>query len=285
MPSDLTHARHDPAHVLAPGLFRSLAPGDRKRLKLDARYSHGQDALEFWGREPLGVDDLRVLQGLVAMAGPKGVILRSEARDDASEGVRQLALDLFNPPELLAQADRESDALVVRSTLRSLARAIGVDEGGKGLTMLRRSIERLYSVTVIVERGRKRVGTRLLSSYASDEGTGDVYIALSPRLTQAILGDRQHVRIDLAEVRALKTDPARLIHQRLCGWIDQGKSGKATLTTLASYVWPDEGNPALVRFRRGRVRKALEELRGMAWTVTEDKDGNCRIGRPRAAKE
>jgi len=76
----LTHARHDPAHVLAPGLFRSLGRGDRARLKLDVTYIHGDDRLEFGGKEPLGVDDMRVLQGLVAMAGPEGLILRDEAR-------------------------------------------------------------------------------------------------------------------------------------------------------------------------------------------------------------
>ncbi|WP_373873232.1 replication protein C, IncQ-type, partial [Aeromonas caviae] len=29
-------------------------------------YTHGDDSIRFWGPEPLGVDDLRVLQGLVA---------------------------------------------------------------------------------------------------------------------------------------------------------------------------------------------------------------------------
>lgn len=61
---DLTHARHDPAHCLAPGLFRSLKRGERKRSKLDVTYTYGKDSIRFWGPEPLGADDLRVLQGL-----------------------------------------------------------------------------------------------------------------------------------------------------------------------------------------------------------------------------
>ncbi|WP_268915743.1 replication protein C, IncQ-type, partial [Aeromonas caviae] len=36
--------RHDPAHCLAPGLFRSLKRGERKRLKLDVTYTHGDDS-------------------------------------------------------------------------------------------------------------------------------------------------------------------------------------------------------------------------------------------------
>lgn len=38
---DLTHARHDPIHCLAPGLFRSLQKGERKRAKLDVVYDFG----------------------------------------------------------------------------------------------------------------------------------------------------------------------------------------------------------------------------------------------------
>lgn len=64
MAFDLTHARHDPAHCLAPGLFRSLKRGDRKKLKLDVTYPYGEgEQIEFSGPEPLGADDLRILQG------------------------------------------------------------------------------------------------------------------------------------------------------------------------------------------------------------------------------
>ncbi|MCI4078495.1 replication protein C, partial [Klebsiella pneumoniae] len=50
---DLTHARHDPAHCLAPGLFRSLKRGERKRGKLDVVYDYGDGKrIEFSGPEP-----------------------------------------------------------------------------------------------------------------------------------------------------------------------------------------------------------------------------------------
>ena len=53
------------------------------------------------------------------------------------------------------------------------------------------------------------------------------------------MGKRPHSRIDMSEVRALQTDPARIIHQRLCGWIDPGKSGRVELDTICGYVWPN----------------------------------------------
>ncbi|EFI8462654.1 hypothetical protein A9Y62_005642 [Escherichia coli] len=37
----LSHVRHDPAHCLAPGLFRALKRGERKRSKLDVTYDYG----------------------------------------------------------------------------------------------------------------------------------------------------------------------------------------------------------------------------------------------------
>jgi hypothetical protein len=280
---DLTHARHDPGHVLAPGLFRSLGAGDRKKLKLDVTYIHGKERLEFGGKEPLGVDDMRVLQGLVAMAGPEGLMLRDGEGESA--GGKQLALDLFTPPHEILAAGKKPDTLVVRDSLRRLAREVGMAESGQSLRIIRKSVERLFGVTIFVQSGKTRFATRLLSSYASDEGTGDLFVAVNPRVAEAILGDRQHVRIDLDEVRNLKTDPARLIHQRLCGWIDCAKSGKASLDTLSEYVWPDTGaTEGAIRKRRVKVRAAMKELEDLGWSVVEDRKGICTITRPRLIK-
>lgn len=277
---DLTFAKHEPGHVLAPGLFRSLAPGARKTLKLDVTYIHGEDQLEFKGFSPLGVFDMRVLQGLVAMAGPEGLLLKDDGT--ASESGQQLLLDLFDPPMAIAEAGKKPDTAVIRDSFRRLAREIGMDEGGKTIRQIRESVERMVGVTVFVQSGKRRVATRLISGYASDEGTGDLYVALNPRLSQAIFGPGQHVRIDMDEVRALESDPARLIHQRLCGWIDPGKARTVSLDTMAEYVWPD-GPPsdAARRKQREKVRKALKELQGLGWKVEEDRKGVCQIIRPR----
>ena len=78
--------------LLAPGLFRALKRGERKRSKLDVTYDYGDGKrIEFSGPEPLGADDLRILQGLVAMAGPNGLVLGPEPK---TEGGRQLRLFL-----------------------------------------------------------------------------------------------------------------------------------------------------------------------------------------------
>ena len=125
---DLTHARHDPAHCLAPGLFRSLKRGERKKLKLDVTYTYGKDSIRFWGPEPLGVDDLRILQGLVAMAATsgdngRGIVLKDKTESEAGQQLR-LWLDL-------KWEAIEKDSMVAKGSFRQLARELGyADDGG-----------------------------------------------------------------------------------------------------------------------------------------------------------
>ena len=145
---------------------------------------------------------------------------------------------------------------------------------------MRECIERLWKVSIIAQNGRKRQGFRLLSEYASDEQDGKLYVALNPLIARAVMGGGQHVRISMDEVRALQTDPARLMHQRLCGWIDPGKSGRVELDTLCGYVWPDQANPEAMKKRRQTARKALAELAAIGWAVSEYAKGKWEVKRP-----
>jgi hypothetical protein len=273
MSFDLTHARHDPTHCMTPGLFRSLQRGERKRSKLDVVHDYGDGKrIEFSGPEPLGVDDLRILQGLVAMAGPSGLVLSPEPKTEAGQQLRQ-----FLEPKWEAV---QQDALVVKGSYRALAREIGY-ANPDDTKLVRECIERLWKVSIIAQNGGTRQGFRLLSEYASDE-QGKLYVALNPLIARAVMGDGQHVRISLEEVRTLRSDPARLIHQRLCGWIDPGKSGRAGLDTFCGYVWPDATtNPNTLKTRRQTARKALVELVAVGWTVIEYAKGKWEISRPK----
>lgn len=274
MKFDLTHVRHDPAHCLAPGLFRSLKRGDRKKLKLDVTYDYGEEKVRFIGFEPLGADDLRVLQGLIAMSGPSGLILRPEPK---TQGGQQLRLRLDPKWDAV-----DEDALVIKGSYTRLAREIGYGDSGKSFALIRDCIERLWSVSVIVEKDGRRHGFRILSEYASDERDGQLFVALNPRLAQAVTGGRPFTRINLDEVRDLTSDPARLIHQRLCGWIDPGKSGRVSIDAICGYVWPGLASPEAMKKRRQTARKALSELVAVGWTVSEYSKGKWKIERPKA---
>lgn len=271
---NLSHARHDPAHCLAPGLFRGLKRGERKRSKLDVTYDYGDGKrIEFSGPEPLGADDLRILQGLVAMAGPSGLVLKPEPETPGAQQLR-----LFLEPKWEAV---EADAMVMKGSYRALAREVGYADI-EDSRPIRECIERLWKVSIIAQNGRKRQGFRLLSEYASDEADGRLYVALNPLIAHAVMGGGQHVRISMDEVRALDSEAARLLHQRLSGWIDPSKTGKASIDTLCGYVWPSEASASAVRKRRQRVREALPELEALGWSVVEYAAGKYDITRPKA---
>lgn len=259
---ETTHARHDATHCLAPGLFRSLQRGERKRSKLDVVYHYGEgNRIEFSGPEPLGADDLRILQGLVAIGGPVGLVLSPEPHTEAGQRLR-LSLD----PKWEAV---HQNAMVVKGSYRGLAREIGY-ANPNDTKPIRECIERLWKVSIIVQSAGKRQGFRLLSEYSSEEREGKLYVALNPLIAHAVMGGGHHVRINMEEVRALKTDAARLIHQRLCGWINPGKSGKVEMDTLCGYVWPDKSiNTNTIKTRKQTTKKALSELTSVGWTLRE----------------
>lgn len=207
------------------------------------------------------------------MAGPGGLVLSPEPQTEAGQQLR-----LFLEPKWEAV---QQDAMVVKGSYRALAREIGYADADN-TRPVRECIERLWKVSIIAQNGRKRQGFRLLSEYASDEQDGKLYVALNPLIARAVMGGAQHVRIDMDEVRALQTDPARLMHQRLCGWIDPGKSGRVELDTLCGYAWPEQARPEAMKKRRQTARKALPELAALGWAVSEYAKNKFEIGRPKA---
>lgn len=282
---ELLFANHDPAHCLAPGLFRSLPKGQRESMSLNLKYRYNEDTvIEFSAAHALGVDDLRVLQGLVAMA--------SKSKDSrelithAADGVREV--------ELRKQLSLEHDAtgqniVSVQAHFRELATEIGYadSDGGSTYRAIRASIERLWKVSIIVQYEKMREGYRLISSYSSDAETGVISVAFNPRLTVAILAPRQkrsYFRIDMAEVRGLKTDPARLLHQRLHWLPTDGEGRDVLLDTLCWYVWPGAADDGVMRKRRHTVTKALDELVAVGWYVERVNRDKVRIQRPLTAR-
>jgi hypothetical protein len=143
-------------------------------------------------------------------------------------------------------------------------------------------MERLWATTCIIEdiTTGVREGCNLLSKYQSTKKS-NFTVALNIRMAETILGiNKKYTRIDMAEIRALKTDPARLIHQHLCGWIDPGKTGKIGLEALCDYVWTDPSvNLNTLKKRRKAIRTALDEFESLGWMVKEYVEGKFEITR------
>lgn len=268
----LTFAKHAPFCVLADELFRSLSRGARRYEKLQVRYKYQDAEIEFKGPEPLGADDLRVLQGLVALAGARGGKL-------APTPVSDEGLMLRNELDIRGDA-RARSAIAVQCSYSELAREIGYSYT-RNTEMIQKCIERLFTVSIFVRKNGRSEGYRLLSRCSSDNKSGALAVALNPAIADAILGSNpQHIRIEMAEVRALKSDPARLIHQRLCGFINAGSRKPVGIERLISYVWPTDADPNATKKRRSRVKEALKELENLGWKVIEVRRGLFEINRP-----
>ena len=267
-----THAKVAQPIVHAPGLFRSLAPGERKKDKLDVTYVVGDVTVRFVGFEPLDSTDLRVLQGLIALATAGLRNIRRLLRDGQS---LKASLDLKGD----AQAER---TVAARFTLASLADAAGFDRGGFGCKQIRASLQRLSNVTALVSRPEFEGAFRLVSGYRLDKHTGELVVSISPLGTTAILGRQGYLRLDMKEVRRIHGEVAHLIHGRL-HWVNQGDRRPVSLDTLCSYAYAGVRTGSALRKRRMAVRQALKELVAVGWTVTETNPGTYLIGRPRRA--
>ena len=282
---ELLFANHDPAHCLAPGLFRSLPTGQRASQRLNLTYQFNEDTeITFLGPFALGVVDLRVLQGLLALAsisgGTRELITTKPTGEREVELRKQLNLE---------HAAVDKDVISVKAYFRELANAIGYadTDGGSTYRIIRESVERLWTVSIIVRHKKKREGHRLLSSYASDEDSGMFSVAINPRLTVAILAPRReksYFRINMTEVRGLTTDPARLLHQRLHWLPTDGEGREIMIDTLCEYVWPSEASPNLMKSRRRTVIQALDELAQVGWRVERVTPKKVKIWRPVVTK-
>ena len=273
---ELTHARHDPAHCMS-GLFQSIPKGERKKVPLDISYKFGRKTVQFIGYQRLGVDDMRIQQGIVALAGAakprKKIRLDGLARTTVG---KKLAKDLKPKDDAV-----DMKALYVQTTSHELLRAVGYQSvGDKAYQRLKASLLRQGNMQMVVESGRKLWSTNLLSFFY-DGDSAELHIGLNPLVTQAVLGKTRYSHLDLMEIRLLKSDATRLIHQRLSAFIDSGDSKNVSLDTLTSYVWSDKAKSAsTTRTRRAETRKAMKELDSIGWLCSPNKRGIYQIMRP-----
>nr|WP_315848378.1 replication protein C, IncQ-type [uncultured Rhodoferax sp.] len=268
----------DPAHVSAPGLFRSLNRKARERAhsKLYVVYSPQAEVdgqlLEFHGPEPLGTDDLRVLQGLLALATLNSKEL-TNARLEYMEG---------------GTAPVMPEHVVVKCSFSQLARTIGYASPSSGATHLtiRECIERMAKVSIFFRASHHGRSVRLdplIDHYESDLKSNGVNVGLNKLMTAAIFAGRKgekYLKMRMDEVRLLKSDHARLIHHRL-HYLNEGASIRIGFERLAEYVWPESGSPKVDSKRLGLVKKALNELLTLGWSWQLEGEASVRIFRPR----
>lgn len=276
----LTQARQDAVLVHARGLFRSIGKCAREVEELEIPYkgkgkSKGM-SVQFVCREPLGADDLTVLLGLNALAAALRELLKPNSESPTDRELRRRL-------ELKFDAE-DADTLVVRSSFRELAREVGYGDS-RNMQPIQRSIERLSSVTIHTEAKGKQESSRLLADCSSSCKSGGLVVALNPRISRAILGERgtQYIKYYMDEVRALKNPISKLIYYYLCGVVNLGYKQIVSMDKIMSYAWPMSSNVASTeKSRRYAIKEALEDLCNfIGWRVERLSGNRYSIARPK----
>lgn len=284
----LLFAQHEPALCLAPGLFQTLSAKSRSAEKLHVVYNFNLSTqLTYTGPEKLGVDDMRILQGLVGFA-----TLTAKRYEQSTEVPPQDVQRLLVERLKIEGNSAEPSVQILNTTYPQLAIEVGYSSpsGGSTYTKVAASVARLSQVRVVqLTHGDGRFEEQSFQLIAYIEVVSsrkrELFVALNPRLsaaTQAKAG-KQYFRIDLSEARRLRSDATRLLHQRL-HWLNPGSKDSLRWETLASYVWHDEtDNPHTQKTRLRALKKHLSELRMAGWSVSFDDPGLVDIKRPSSA--
>ena len=281
-------ARLHPAVCLAPGLFVALSSGRRDDAgPVQARQVISEVEYVFDSPSALAVDDLRVLQGLFMLASRPAENIELETHDPVSPEGIALTAGLAVRSVLGAP----SVAKYFTGGIGPVGSAAGYDgSAGGSRAVVEACLGRLSEVEVSTfvageETSRSRlVAWTLLSdaSYGTERGERTAF-ALAPALSSHLLvgGEKvRHVRIEAREIAALgRSGAVRAIHQRICGFVDPGRSGKVGVGTMLAYAFGETDSKDTERRRMGDIRKAMETLGTLpGWEVSHDGgDGRRRV--------
>jgi len=297
-PDDVLFAMHDPALCGMPGLFRYVDHKQREatRVGLRLKYEHGKTAdrltFEVFCPVQLGGIELAVLQALVAMSAVGGNTITPNT-GAAGTTEQELVAGLVAAPDKTHPKELQITEQVrhVDFAGSHLLCAIGLPKCGGNRKLVAQAIKYLATVVLLVypsENKKQMQRFHLLSSVSTD-GQSDkwarTHVALNPRLTAIIAGDiTKHTRISLEETRKLGTDQvARILHQRICMWTDDGVKRPVTYRTLLEYVYPDDqesrdadalrraNDPAFARLSPQRVKRERLATIQAALNKLEDK--------------
>ena len=274
-------AKFDHATVVTPGLFRSLNRkiGQRQnRLVIEHVLEGSGDTVRVESPEQLGVDDLKVLQGLVGLA--------STAAKPSRDALKAYEEGRQPTPPTVQQAR-------VRCTMPTLSRACGYggSRSTSGYNSIRASIYRLSRVTICRLLAGSVSPARAPEAFltvlsAADSGEAFINVGFHSALEAAILAVREgeaYIKVNLDEARGLKAEPARLLHYRL-SYLNEGSRQAFKNETLETYVWPKDArtaSEAATNHRRNRVKQALTLLATKGWRVDFGDDGLVEVTRHR----
>ena len=274
----LDHARVDPSHCLADGLFRPLQKGTQKGSSLDIHYRY--KGYTFWWRNYrlLSIADQSVFLALHRLAAERG---RTEQVGPTHSDPTML--EVRGALNLRLQA-ADLECLAFSTSLREMAENIGLSVTGPNLKAIKESLLRLSGVSFVIYKGEEETSTfwqaNLISQLAGVDGK--IYVAVNPLLSKALVG-KPSSYIDMSEQRQLNADAAKRLHVWLSSWAPTEEARTIALDNLIQHVWgTEEISAEAIRKRRTYLRKAIAEIGNLeGWTCEEDKETNLvKVMRP-----
>jgi len=278
------HARVDPSHCLADGLFRPLFRGSQSSEPLNIEYefeqlvenSYKKFVLRWSGPELLSIVDQSVFLAIHRLASQIGRPERVEPHHSNPAFVTtRAALNM-------SYRARDSECLVLNTTPTEIAETIGIAANGEALQRMKKSLHRLSKVSLSIY-SRDDPNTLL---WQSNLVSALIYnrkllIGLNPRLSKAIVATPVTF-IDMREQRALQGDITKRLHVWLSCWqgINSTKERNIDIDKLTLHVWGDVSTDDVLYTRRCSLKKSLSEINRLTgWKCILTANGSVYVTR------
>ena len=254
------HARVDPTHCLANGLFRPIKRGMRAETPLDITHTYKENHTFRWQHETgrLCIQDQSVFLAVLYLASvPDRAIMVDANHPDAKMQEARNALGL-----MLGAAD--SACLMITTTARELTNALGLAISGPALTRIKASLQRLAGISFsIFPKGNDNpIWKSMLLSVVHIDGT-NLLIGINPTLSKTLNEENAaKTYIDMTEQRALSSDAAKRLHVWLSAWLRPTEKKSISLDLLVVHVYGDTGDGDTLHTRRNTIKTSLRELGG-----------------------
>jgi hypothetical protein len=278
-------------HVLADGIFRPLNTAKRSsfHIKKEVIYCVGKEEKGFikvgieWRGIQLDVKDQQVFLAIVRLISEKD--RRILATDEEADPLRAIVENV-----MLGKKQEGSSIGVAPTSLYEVCKLAGLAKSGANFKAVQDSIKRLMCTVCWISEikdGKPYRETeksfRLIADY--EMLNGQLYVGISPLLTNAILGNLPHAIIDMPSMRQVRGDVAKRLHMWLSTWASYDKNSDILIDTLVGHVWGDTGptNEELWQ-RRHKVKKALTQIAKLeGWTVEliDSVNNKYRISKPK----